>query len=170
MSAFAKAKALAGGAISYISGLIRTGTHPFAIINKIRSAYRGLNMGEVSEVYWTAQGATAAAFEAGQISPTESVPIGDIPINPNAIPALQQPNQFKSQIIGQFAVPGQSQTFYRTVNVYTLGAPSRAQLELEWQNWFISMVGSGTYPGAVGIIGGAEDLGLQEIKFIERGF
>jgi hypothetical protein len=127
-------------------------------------------MSEVSDVYWTGVGARSAAQEMLTNPTGSATPLGDIPINENAIPPLHQPNRFRTQVTGAFQISGDPNVSYRTVNVYTVNNPTRDQLNLEWSAWFSSMVAvSGSPPGSI-VAGTAEDLGIDDIIFIERSF
>jgi hypothetical protein len=170
MSLAAQARALAGGAIGYISRLIQSATHPFVIFQKIRSAYSGMSSTETSEVYWKGVGAFSEAQQLSRNAPDVPVILSDIQVNPYSIPSSQLPNRFRVQIVGSFQRQGSTEIDYRTVNTYWLNNPTRNDLNQAWLSYFFSTVigAQTTLPAAGG--GLPTNLGVSEIVFIERSF
>lgn len=169
MSAIALAKALARGAVGFVSRLIAQAVSPFDIINRIRSAYPGMNMGEVGSTYQLGMASYSAGQELTSVGGSGLNTLAEIPINTFLAPSIPPGNRFRFQIIGSFLIPGETEPRYRTVNVFSPTNLSLSELQQKWLDWFIEMTGpQGTLPASGGP--GAPTPGPILVRDVERAF
>lgn len=163
-------QALRGGAVGFVSRLIEAATHPFVIINRIRQAYRGMNMGEVSQVYWLGAQAHTAAYEIGATGGSGIASLGDIPINPQLFPGGSFGNRFKFSYTASFTVPGETEPRYRTINASSPDNLTLFDLQSDWDSrmagYISSLRDTDQRPFAAPPVSG----GIVQVNYIERLF
>lgn len=169
MSAVAFAKALARGAIGFVSRLISQAVHPFDIINRIRHAYPGMSMPEVGSTYQLGMASYSAGQELTSAGGSGLNTLAEIPINTFLNQQIGPGNRFRFQIIGSFQIPGENFQRSRTVNIDTPVNLSLSELQQRWLDWFIEMTGpQGTLPASGGP--GAPTPGPIIVRDVERAF
>lgn len=157
MAANALLKALSGGAVGYVARKITEGVHPFVIVNEIRAAYKGLNMGEVGQIYQLGAGARSAGQEIAGPGSTGIASIASIPVNPQLFGGGPSDNQFRFQTIVEYAIPGENQSRYATLNVSSAMNLSLADLQTMVDSMFSQLVNRGgryvgQTSGAAGVV------------------
>ena len=167
MSYQALAKALAGGASRLVTSLIAAATHPFQIINAIRARFKGMNMGEVSQVYWEGWNAWNAAQELMAAPPDQAPPLDTIPENPFLGAGQQAPERFRYDVRSTYRLPGEA--FNRTASLSFTSASelTLGDLQNAYEDWLDALQGSYpvggwgvTAPGAMSI--GFTLLGIEK--------
>lgn len=169
MSLLAQGKALARGAIGFVSRLISQAVSPFIIINDIRKAYPGMNMSEVGQTYQMGVQSYSAGQEVGGPTGSGLASLADIPLNPALANTIGPGNQFRFQILGQINIPGQPEPLWRTLNINSSVNLSLAELQQLWQDWFIQVTSpQGTLPASGGP--GAPTPGDIKVRDVQRAF
>lgn len=162
--------ALLHGAVTYVSQLLQQAIHPFTIVNKIRSAYRGMNMQEVSKTYWMGVQAYSAGQEVAGPTGSGLANLADIPINPEGLGPNAKGQQFRFQFVGSFYLPGEVEPRYRTINEYTNQNLSYADIQKLWEDWLTFVMNQQSplpgNPQGLGVIPGP----IVSVTNIERAF
>lgn len=169
MSQNALDKALAGGAIGFVARKITEAVHPFVIVNELRQAYKGLNMTEVGQVYQLGAGARSAGQEIAGPGGQGIAPLDTIPVNPKLFASIPSTNQFRFQTIVEYAIPGENQSRYATLNVATQDNLSLAQLQAMVDQLFSQLTNrGGRYVGqTTGAAGVVQSISVLDV---ERAF
>lgn len=170
MSAVAKARALAGGAIGFITQLLAKGTSGFAIFGRLRQAYRGMSSQEAADVYYTGIEAWNAGVDLARATQSQPLQPADVPVNPDLFPQGSFGYRYRTQFTGAYIAPGETSPRYATISVPSISAPTMSDIMAQWEAFLGAPLDSPTLAQAVGGAGSpaVTNLGIIQILNVER--
>lgn len=133
------AKALSGGAVKLVTGLIRAATTGFNIFRQIGQHFPGLSSQEKSQIYWEGWEAWNAAQDTLSAPPTIGPPISEIPENPFLGMGELAPDRFRYTVHAEYQLPGESFTRQADLTFTSANEVTEAALADQYQAWLAQL-------------------------------